>query len=165
MTTANRKRFEGDAAIVDKGMGTFLEVGEALARIKESRSYKAAGYATFEACCRERFGWSRQHGYRVIAAATQARSLPAPDMTPVGDKPAVSEYAMRKQREPAERVRSFSKAQQVGARAPQRGVLGHVQVVRQAATVIVEWVESTEDAPRWATDAHAALLVLLRECP
>lgn len=120
VTSANGRAFDEDAAIIDAcGHRVTIDLvtaGEALERIRASRSYLARGYRTFEMCVRERFDWSRQHGYRVIAAAKQAKALSAPAGVTRGDTaPKVTERQMRSQREPAERVRSFSKAQQIGS--------------------------------------------------
>lgn len=65
-------------SIIDRGIATFMEVGQALAEIRDTRLYRAT-HGTFESYCRDRFGFSRAHGYRLIRAATLA------EMSPVGD--------------------------------------------------------------------------------
>jgi len=67
---------------IERGLQTFIEVGEALAEIRDQRLYRES-HATFEAYCRERWGWSRQHAYRQIKAAQMVGTL-----SPMGDKPA-----------------------------------------------------------------------------
>jgi hypothetical protein len=69
--------------IVNKGLGTFIEVGLALVEIRDRRLYREAGYTAFERYCRERWGWSRQHAYRLIDGAQVAALV-----SPIGDTPA-----------------------------------------------------------------------------
>ena len=66
--------------IIERGRMTFVEVGNALEEIRESRLYLASGFETFDDYCRERWGWSRQHAYRQIAAARVVENL-----SPIGD--------------------------------------------------------------------------------
>lgn len=65
--------------VIERGRLTFLEVGSALAAIRDGRLYQNT-HATFEAYCRERWGMSRQHAYRQIAAARRAALSPMGDM-------------------------------------------------------------------------------------
>jgi len=63
-------------------MHSFVEVGEALARIKDEHQYIPA-FETFEDYCRERWGIDRSYANHHIAAAraatiAAARGLPAP---------------------------------------------------------------------------------------
>jgi len=46
-------------AVIEKGLQTFYEVGQALAFIREKKLYRAE-YKTFEDYCRERWGISAQ---------------------------------------------------------------------------------------------------------
>jgi hypothetical protein len=67
--------------VIERGMQTFVEVGRALAEIRDGRLYRT-GHATFEAYCRERWGFSRQHAYRAVDAASIAELV-----SPTGDTP------------------------------------------------------------------------------
>ena len=70
--------------VVDRGRAAFVEVGQALAAIRDRRGYRLAGYATFEAYLQERWGWSRQRGYQLIHASDVVADLAADEMsTPV----------------------------------------------------------------------------------
>ena len=76
-----------DCAIVTRGLDLackkFFEIGAALARIRDSKSYLSVRvYNTFEDCCDKQFGISRGHAYRLIDAAAVYADL-AP---PRGDK-------------------------------------------------------------------------------
>src|SRR5512137_2458791 len=54
--------------VIAKGQKTFVEVGLALAEIRDVRLYKRE-YSGFEEYCRKKWGWTRQHAYRLIEAA------------------------------------------------------------------------------------------------
>jgi hypothetical protein len=54
--------------IIERGKQTFVEVGNALAEIRDSRVYRVS-HRTFEDYCKERWGWSRQSAYQFITAS------------------------------------------------------------------------------------------------
>ena len=54
--------------VIDRGLKTFYEVGEALLMIRDNRLYRVT-YATFEEYCQERWQMTRQHVNRLIGAA------------------------------------------------------------------------------------------------
>ena len=60
--------------IVEEGLETFVAVGEALREIRDSRLYREQ-HKTFEAYCRERWGWDRRNANRYVEAAEIARRL------------------------------------------------------------------------------------------
>jgi len=64
-----------------------IEVGMQLREIRDGRLYRVT-YRTFEQYLRDRWGWSRQHGYRLIDAAEVAAVV-----SPMGDIP--SERVLR----------------------------------------------------------------------
>lgn len=65
-----------------RGLGTSVEVGAALTEIREQRLYRLRdGFTTFEAYCKERWGFTRDKADRLIGAAAVAEVL-----TPVGVK-------------------------------------------------------------------------------
>lgn len=61
---------------IERGMKTFIEVGQALASIRDNRLYRAT-HQTFEDYAVERWSLSRAHAYRMIAAAEV--------VSPIGD--------------------------------------------------------------------------------
>src|SRR5262249_36775605 len=77
-------------AIVEKGKKTYEEVGAALDELHRRGFYKKQ-YGSFERYLEERWGISRAHGYRLMAANQIA------EMSPVGDKPG-NEHQARKRR-------------------------------------------------------------------
>jgi hypothetical protein len=66
--------------IIVKGWDTFVEVGTALATIRDKRLYRDC-FGTFEEYCRQRWEFSRTHAYRMIEAAAVAAVL-----SPIGVK-------------------------------------------------------------------------------
>ena len=58
---------------ISRGKKTFVEVGLALTEIRDLRLYKHE-YSSFEVYCREKWGWTKQHAYRLIEAAPVAKS-------------------------------------------------------------------------------------------
>lgn len=61
------------------------DVGWHLTAIRDGQFYRAAGYATFDDYCRERWGWQRAHAYRMIQAYEVVAQLSAPQTSPIGD--------------------------------------------------------------------------------
>lgn len=54
-------------SIIEKGLDTAINVGKALATIRDKKLYKDQ-YGTFQQYCEQRWGFSRQRGYQLIAA-------------------------------------------------------------------------------------------------
>ena len=61
--------------MIAKGKQTFVEVGLALAEIRDLRLYKRE-YGSFSEYCREKWGWERRYTDYVIAGAEAVKSLP-----------------------------------------------------------------------------------------
>ncbi len=68
-------------AVIERGLGSFLEVGAALIAIRDGKLYRAT-HSTFEAYCADRWQLSRPHAYRLIGAAETVAAL-----SPIGDIP------------------------------------------------------------------------------
>lgn len=66
------------------------DIGWHLVRIRDGKKYEAAGYATFEDYCRERWHRSRRWAYRLMAASEIVDALS--DLGPIGhtDPPALA---------------------------------------------------------------------------
>jgi hypothetical protein len=65
--------------VIERGLQTFIEVGEALLEIRERRLYRESGYTEFDDYCRERWGWSETYATRNIQAAQVTQALPYGD--------------------------------------------------------------------------------------
>ncbi len=68
--------------VIERGLHTFVEVGEALREIRDRRLYRQT-HSTFKAYCDERWGFSDSRGRQLIAAAktvtdVTVAGLPAP---------------------------------------------------------------------------------------
>lgn len=68
---AELKRYEG---VIEHGIKVFVEVGEALTGIRDGRLYRES-HPTFEAYCRDRWGFSKTHANRLISSAGVAKNL------------------------------------------------------------------------------------------
>lgn len=55
-------------SVIQKGLETFVEVGNALMEVRDKRLYRQ-NHETFEAYCRERWGMARRTAYQYIDAA------------------------------------------------------------------------------------------------
>ena len=74
--------------IVERGLQTFVEVGAALAIIREQKLYRAA-HSTFEAYCEERWGWSDRRARQLMDASEVVTSLAETGtMVPVNERQA-----------------------------------------------------------------------------
>jgi hypothetical protein len=62
-------------AVIERGQQTFVQVGQALAAIRDRRGYRHAGFATFERYLQQRWGWCRQRGYQLMQAAEVVTDL------------------------------------------------------------------------------------------
>lgn len=68
ITVAELARLGELEQVVETGLTVFTKVGNALLEIRDSRLYRQQ-FATFEAYCRERWGFERRQAYRLIDAA------------------------------------------------------------------------------------------------
>lgn len=74
LTLPERNRLTECETIIEKGLQTFVEVGIALAEIRESRLYRLT-HGTFEEYCGERWQIGRRQADRLIAGAETAEIL------------------------------------------------------------------------------------------
>ena len=61
-------------ALIERGMKTFVQVGEALAAIRDARLYRES-HDTFEDYCKERWGMSRPRAYQLIESAQAVSTM------------------------------------------------------------------------------------------
>jgi hypothetical protein len=59
---------------IKRGLDTFVEVGEALLEIRDSRLYRIE-HGTFEEYCRDKWGMSKPYAIQMIAASKVAKNL------------------------------------------------------------------------------------------
>jgi hypothetical protein len=72
---------------ITTGMTTFVEVGNALMEIRDSKLYRVE-YKTFEAYCREKWGMSRVQAHRLIGAGEVSKMLPIGNKLPQNESQA-----------------------------------------------------------------------------
>jgi hypothetical protein len=60
---------------IEAGLATFVDVGQALAGIRDQRLYRLDGFDTFEGYCQERWGFSRVRAHQMIEAAQVSEAL------------------------------------------------------------------------------------------
>lgn len=68
LTLPEHDRLAELEAVVERGVQTFVEVGDALAEIRDRRLYRGT-HGTFEAYCGNRWGIARSTAYQLIEAA------------------------------------------------------------------------------------------------
>src|SRR6266446_4245588 len=79
ISPTEQKKYAECEAIIEKGWETFVEVGRALARIRDKKLYRSE-HDTFEAYCREKWQYAKSHVYRLIGAAEVLTCL-----SPIGE--------------------------------------------------------------------------------
>lgn len=62
-----KNEFDRCELVIKQGLGTFIEVGEALLKIREKRFYRLE-FSTFEDYCRDKWGISKRAAYQYITA-------------------------------------------------------------------------------------------------
>ena len=70
------QRHKRNEETISKGLKTFVEVGNALAEIRDSKSYKeVAGYDTFEAYCRDKWEMVASRARQLCLAANIVENI------------------------------------------------------------------------------------------
>jgi hypothetical protein len=69
---AAMKSLVADEQVIEAGLATFIEVGDALGRIRDARTYLIDGWATFEGYCQQRWGLSLRRANQLINASDAA---------------------------------------------------------------------------------------------
>lgn len=102
LTADEQVRLEACEQVIERGLKTFVEVGEALITIRDGRLYRLT-HGTFEAYCSEKWGMTQTRAFHMMDAAAvmaEIRSstiveLPATEsqvrpLTPLKDTPALA---------------------------------------------------------------------------
>jgi hypothetical protein len=130
--------FEG---IIDRDRRTFVEVGNALAAIRQDKLYRER-HQTFEAYCQERWDLGRSHACRLIDAASVVARL-----SPIGD---VAEAVILPATESQARPLTTVELEDVGdvwAEVVERAEVtedGPVITARHVQTVVDNWKAADE---------------------
>ncbi|WP_406000723.1 hypothetical protein [Streptomyces sp. NBC_00829] len=81
LTSSEHQALVGHEAVIERGIATFVEVGNALAEIRERRLYRAE-HGSFEDYCRARWKFGRRRANELIASAEVVGAI-APTELPV----------------------------------------------------------------------------------
>ena len=107
LTVPESQRLRSLEVVISKGKNMFMEVGCALAEIRDSKLYRTT-HKSFEDYCREKWGWSKTHCNRLIEA-----SAVVADLAPIGVKVTSESQARELARvEPERRVEVVTKAKE-----------------------------------------------------
>lgn len=68
LDAAQKTKLAQCEAVIRRGLNAFVEVGDALATVRDEKLYQEQ-YETFESYCREQWGLERRHAYRLMDAA------------------------------------------------------------------------------------------------
>ncbi len=69
------ERFAELEATIERGLEAYIQTGQALAEIRDTRAYLLAGYPSFNAYLEGRWEMSRRQAYRILAAKAIADDL------------------------------------------------------------------------------------------
>jgi hypothetical protein len=130
-------------SVIASGLETFLDVGNALRKIRDERLYRD-GYQSFEAYAKERWGWGKAYAYRMIQAAQVDENL-----SPIGDsrsKPKNESQYREVGKAPAELQAAVVEA--AAAKAAEENREPTAKDFKQAvADVVYEDVEPDDELP------------------
>jgi hypothetical protein len=74
LTIIEHQELTHHEAIIERGLQTFTEVGNALLAIRDRRLYRK-DYSTFEEYCRRKWNMSQRHANRLVASAAVIQNL------------------------------------------------------------------------------------------
>ena len=130
--------------VIGRGLETFVEVGDALAEVRDARHYLQF-HPTFEEYCTERWGLSRPRAYELINAAeiTKAMSAMADTPAPTNERQARSLAPLKDEPEKAaEAMRTASEAS--GGKVTAKAVADAVKDILPSE--IVKAMDKADDA-------------------
>lgn len=87
LTTKQSRQLAQLENVIEAGVRTFVDVGNALMEIREARLYRQT-HTTFEDYCKERWGFSMRHANRLISSACITERV-----GPTGPKPQTESQA------------------------------------------------------------------------
>ena len=70
--TCTPERFAELEATVERGLEAYIQTGQALAEIRDTRAYLLAGYTSFNTYLEGRWSWSRRTAFNLLKAAAVA---------------------------------------------------------------------------------------------
>ena len=96
--------------VIQSGLETFMEVGRALAKIRDGKLYRAE-FKSFEVYCRERWGISKQRSYQLMDAAEVRSNI---EKSKIFDPPKKESHAAPLTKLPAsDQPKAWERAQEI----------------------------------------------------
>ena len=138
LTTTQEGRLQELEVIIEKGLQTFVEVGQALLEIRDSKLYREE-FETFDEYCRQKWGMSKTHSNRMVQAAQVVSHL-----TPIGVIPS-SESQTRPLTSLEPEVQREAWAQVVAENEPNSITAKKVEQVAQELTPLNEAVKEVKE--------------------
>lgn len=108
--------------VIQKGKDTFVEVGNALAEIRDSRIYRAT-FKTFEDYCQERWQFRRDYVNKLIAASSVVSNLDTMVSKPDNERQARPLAKLPAEQQPA----AWGKAQEIAKEEGKPVAARHVE--------------------------------------
>lgn len=115
-------------SIIEAGQRTFVEVGQALAKIREHRLFREAGFSSFDDYCRERWGMGKRYASYLISGSEMGTMVP--EITNARQARALARVA-----EP-QRVEVMQRAQQVATEREQPVTAAVIEEVAQQGNAV-----------------------------
>lgn len=137
-------------AVIERGLGTFVKVGTALAEIRDGRLYRKH-FRTFEDYCRERWNLSRKRAYDLIGGAEVVAAL-----SPIGDTPPMENEAQTRALAPVLREHGPEFAAEVLQQAAEVGLTAK-SIQETAARAVATRVQAERQRQQQAQKADAIL--------
>ena len=151
LTQADTERLKELESVIERGTKTFIEVGYALAEIRDLRLYRQT-HATFEADRAEQWGWTRQRSYQLMNAATVVKLLPAGMSTRVDNEATARELAKL---EPKEREKVLLAIERRGERVTPAAIRAVVKE-EQPAKPEPDSDDNRSQAPHYGVQSAAS---------
>ena len=122
-----KQELERCEAVIQKGIGAFIETGTALKTVKDRKLYKSVlNYKTFEDYCKDRWQMGRQNAHLLIDSAAAAKNVKHVIQKPPNMRQAIELAKLDNKEEQKEAWKMSSKAEKVTAKT----VKESVQVVK-----------------------------------
>ena len=148
LTTTEHQKYLECNAVIEHGLQTFFDVGNALMVVRNDRLYREE-YGTFEDYCQEKWGWTRQHANRLISSAEVVGNLePMGSILPTTERQTreLARVAPEKQRAVWKDVVETAPKGKVTAKHVQAVVKQHKEPARESDPV--EPPKEPEPAPQ-----------------
>jgi len=122
MTVTEKAELAELEAVIESGLQTFAEVGNALLAIRDGKKYRAE-YGTFEAYCKDRWGFNASRARQLIGAAViVARLESVTIVTPATESQARPLARLAPKEQPEAWKGATEKAESEGRRVTARDV-------------------------------------------